>query len=140
MNNEPKDVESKTKPAHWSSKSAEGTHLAPDFASAENVQSTQDTKWSETENPSVVSDSLRPQGLYSPWNSPGQNTGVDSLSFLQGIFPTQGSNPSLLHSRLILHQLTHKGSPGYKEDQKGHSWGIHIIFLLKHARLHFPLT
>ena len=38
-----------------------------------------------------VSDSLRPQphGLYSPWNSPGQNTGVGSLSFLQGIFPTR---------------------------------------------------
>ena len=29
--------------------------------------------------------------LYSPWNSPGQNTGVNSLSLLQGIFPTQGS-------------------------------------------------
>ena len=34
-------------------------------------------------------------GLYSPWNSPGQNTGVSSLSLLQGIFPTQGSNPGL---------------------------------------------
>ena len=40
---------------------------------------------------SVVSDSLRPHGLYSPWNSLGQNTGVGSLSFLQGIFPTQVS-------------------------------------------------
>ena len=39
---------------------------------------------------SVMSDSLRPHGLYSPWNSPGQNTGVGSLSLLQGIFPTQG--------------------------------------------------
>ena len=29
---------------------------------------------------------LQPQGLYSPWNSPGQNTGVGSLSLLQGIF------------------------------------------------------
>ena len=37
---------------------------------------------------SVVSDSLRPHRLYSPWNSPGQNTGVGSLSLLQGIFPT----------------------------------------------------
>ena len=35
---------------------------------------------------SVVSNSLQPYGLYSPWNSPGQNTGVDSLSLLQGIF------------------------------------------------------
>ena len=37
-----------------------------------------------------MSDSLRPHGLYSPWNSLGQNTGVGSLSLLQGIFPTQG--------------------------------------------------
>ena len=44
---------------------------------------------------SVMSDSLWPHGLYSPWNSPGQNTGVGSLSLLQGIFPTQGSNPGL---------------------------------------------
>ena len=40
---------------------------------------------SESESPSVVSDSLQPHGLYSPWNSPGQNTGVDSLSLLHGI-------------------------------------------------------
>ena len=39
---------------------------------------------SESESRSVVSDSLRPYGLYSPWNSPGQNTGVGSLSVLQG--------------------------------------------------------
>ena len=38
---------------------------------------------------SVVSDSLRPHVLYSPWNSPGQDTGVGSLSHLQGIFPTR---------------------------------------------------
>ena len=60
---------------------------------------------------SVVSDSLRPHGLYSPRNSPGQNTGVGSLSLLQGIFPTQGSNPGLLHCRRILYQLSPKGSP-----------------------------
>ena len=34
----------------------------------------------------------------SPWNSPGQNTGVGSFSLLQGIFPIQGSNPCLLNS------------------------------------------
>ena len=45
------------------------------------------------------------------WNSPGQNTGVGSLSLLQGIFPTQGLNPDLLHCRWILYQLSHKGSP-----------------------------
>ena len=52
---------------------------------------------SESESHSVMSDSLRPQGLYSPWNSPGQNTAVHSRSLLQGIFPAQGSNPGLLH-------------------------------------------
>ena len=39
-----------------------------------------------------MSSSLRPHGLYSPWNSPSQNTGVGSLSLLQGIFPAQESN------------------------------------------------
>ena len=48
---------------------------------------------------------------YSPWNSPGQNTGVGSLSLLHGIFPTQRSNPDLPHCRQILHQLRHKGFP-----------------------------
>ena len=59
----------------------------------------------------VMSDSLRPHRLYSPWNSTGQNTGVGSLFLLQGIFPTQGSNPSLLHCRQILYQVSHRGSP-----------------------------
>ena len=44
------------------------------------------------ESRSVVSDSLWPHGLYNPWNSPGQNTGVGSLSLFQGIFPIQGLN------------------------------------------------
>ena len=39
-----------------------------------------------------------PMDLQSPWNSPGQNTGVGSRSLLQGIFLTQGLNPRLLHS------------------------------------------
>ena len=60
---------------------------------------------------SVMSDSLQPHGLYSPWNSAGQNTGVGSLSLLWGIFPTQGSNPGLPHCRQILYQLSHQGSP-----------------------------
>ena len=50
---------------------------------------------------------LRPHGLYSSGNSPGQNTEVGSLSLLQGVFPTQGSNPGLPHCRWILHQLSH---------------------------------
>ena len=60
---------------------------------------------------SVMSDSLRPHGLYSPWNSPGQNTRVGSSSLLQDIFPTQGSNPGLLHCGRILYGLSHQGSP-----------------------------
>ena len=67
---------------------------------------------SESESHSIVSDSLRPHGLYSPWNSPGQNPGVGSLSLLQGIFPTQGSNPGFPHCRWILYQLSHKGNLG----------------------------
>ena len=62
---------------------------------------------SESQSHSVVSDSLWPHGL----NSPGQNTGVGSLSLLQGIFLIQGSNPGLPYCRWILYQLSHKGSP-----------------------------
>ena len=65
----------------------------------------------DCESRSIVSDSLQPHGLYSPWNSPGKNTEVGSLSLLQGIFSTQGSNPGLLHYRQILYQLNHKVSP-----------------------------
>ena len=65
---------------------------------------------SESESRSVVSDSLLPHGLYSLWNSPGQNTRVCSLSLLQGIFPIQWLNPGLPHCRCILYQLNHKGS------------------------------
>ena len=57
-----------------------------------------------------------PHGLYSPWNSPGQNTGVGSLCLLQGIFPTQGLNLCLLHCRWILYQLSHKGNPRNSKD------------------------
>ena len=65
---------------------------------------------------SVVSSSLQPHWLYSPWNSPGQNTGVGShCSLLEGIFPTQGSNPGLPHCRWIFYQLSHEGSPGILE-------------------------
>ena len=54
-----------------------------------------------------MSNSLQPHGLYSRWNSSGQN----SLSLLQGIFPTQGLNSGLSHCRQILYQLSHNGSP-----------------------------
>ena len=49
--------------------------------------------------------------LWTPWNSPGQDTGVGSRSLLQGIFPTFGSNPGIPHCRWILYQLNHHGSP-----------------------------
>ena len=44
-------------------------------------------------------------------DSPGKNTGVGCDALLQGIFPTQGLNPGLLHSRQILYHLSHQGSP-----------------------------
>ena len=56
-----------------------------------------------------MSNSLQPHGLYCPWNSPGQNTRVSSISLLQGIFPTHRSYPGLPHCRQILYQLSHKG-------------------------------
>ena len=68
---------------------------------------------SESVRCSVVSDSLRPCGLQSkllcPRGSPGENTGVGCHFLLQGIFSNQGLNPGLLHSRLILYQLRHRG-------------------------------
>ena len=78
-------------------------------------------KWSES--CSVVSYSLWLHGLYSPLNSPGQNTGVGSLSLPQGIFPTQGWNKSLRHCRKIIYQLSHKGS-----SQLSESWQNHYIW------------
>ena len=65
----------------------------------------------ESESHSVVSNSSQPHGLQSPWNSPGQNTGVGSLSLLQQIFPTEESNWGLLYCRQILYQLSYQGSP-----------------------------
>ena len=67
---------------------------------------------------------LQPNGLYSPWTSPGKNTGVGSLSLLQGIFPTQGLNPGLLHCGRLLYQ------PREHEDKKGSS----IEFLMLESR------
>ena len=60
------------------------------------------------ESHSVVSNSLWLHGLYSPWHSPGLNTGVGSCSLLQGIVPTQGLNPGLPHCRQILYQPSHQ--------------------------------
>ena len=64
----------------------------------------------------VVSNSCNPMdwsllGSSVHEDSPGKNTGVGCHFLLQGIFPTEGSNPGLLHCRLILYQLSYEGSP-----------------------------
>ena len=66
---------------------------------------------SESESHSVVSVSLQSHGLYSLWHSPDQDTGVGSYSLLQGIFPTQGLEPGVLHCGQILYHLKHQESP-----------------------------
>ena len=86
----------------------------------------------ESESRSVMSNSLESYGLYSPWNSPGQNTGVGSLSLLQGIFPTQGSNPGLPHCRQILYHLSHKGRPSqhiFSHYMVAWNWVLHACVL-----------
>ena len=81
---------------------------------------------------SVMSNSLwppwmQPTRLSVPGDSPGKNTGVGCHALLQGIFPTQGSNPGLLHCRQILYRLSHQGSPRILEwvtypFSRGSSW------------------
>ena len=65
-----------------------------------------------------MSNSLWPHGLYSPWNSLGQNTGVGSLSLLQGNFQTQGSNPGLPHWRQILYTREAPHWLGWRERRR----------------------
>ena len=65
-----------------------------------------------SESHSVMFNSLPPHGLgpvsfLCPWNSPGKNTRVGSVSLLQGIFLTQGLNQDLLHCRQVLYQLSY---------------------------------
>ena len=93
----------------------------------------------ESESCSVESHFLQPHGLYSPWNSPGQNTEVDSHSLLQGNFPTQGSNSGLSHCRGILHQQRHQGSPRILEwvvypFSSGSSWPRNIAVFQNNAK------
>ena len=52
-----------------------------------------------------------PPGSSVHGDSPGKNTGVGCHALLQGIIPTQGSNPGLWHCRQILYHLSHQGSP-----------------------------
>ena len=68
---------------------------------------------SKSESHSVVSDSLWPHGLYSlDWILQARILEWVAFPFSRGSSqPTQGSNSGLLHCRLILYQLSHKGSP-----------------------------
>ena len=86
---------------------------------------------------SVMSNSWQPHGLQSarlpcPWDSPGKNTGVGCHALLQGIFPTQGSNPGLLHCRRILYRLSHQRSPiqPYVAHIFNFSLLFHLAFLI----------
>ena len=67
---------------------------------------------------------LQPTRLLCPWDFLGKNTGVDCCSLLQGIFPTQRSNPDLLHCRQILYFLSHQRSyidhSIFQKDKVGH--------------------
>ena len=71
-------------------------------------------------------------GTICLWNSPGQNTLVAGFFLLQGIFPTQGSNPDLPHCKHILYQLSHKGSPWNQGScAKFHNWWVLMAGFLK---------
>ena len=98
--------------SNWNSGGV-GTHNMPSLISL-SVATLIPLSFQVSESRSVMSDSLQPHGLYSPWNSPGQNTGVGSLSLLQEFFPTQGLNSGLSHCRWILYQLSYQGSPVFK--------------------------
>ena len=82
-----------------------------------NLFSWTEVKWSR----SVVSHSLRPHGLeptrlLGPWDFPGKSTGVGCHFLLQGIFPTQGSNPGLPRWRQMLYHLSYQGSPSHSNN------------------------
>ena len=97
---------------------------SPDQVTSKNFSSIW-VKWSEVKV-SQSCPTLQPHGLHRPWNSPGQNTGVGICSLLQGIFPTQGSNPSLPDCRRILYHLSHKGSPRVSSGSRNQTRVYHI--------------
>ena len=78
---------------------------------------------SESESHSVMPSSLRPHGLYSPWNSPGQDIGVGSLSLLQGSFP----NPGIKHRSPALWVDSLPAEP----QGKPKNIGVDSLFLLQ---------
>ena len=57
--------------------------------------------------PTLRPNGLQPTRLLRPWNFPGKSTGLGCHFLLQGIFPTQGLNPGLLHCRQTLYHLSH---------------------------------
>ena len=84
------------------------------------------SKWSEVKVTQHVQ--LCVTAWKRPWNSPGQNTGVNSCSLLQGIFPTQRSNPGLPHCRCILYQLSHQENLRVKVEQLKQMISSYISF------------
>ena len=76
-------------------------------------------KWSESHP--VQSDSSQPDGLYSPWNFPGQNTGVGNSFLLQGIFPGDLPNPGIKPVSHILYPLSCQWSPRILE------WAVYLF-------------
>ena len=87
-----------------------------------------------------MSDSLRPHGLYSPWNFPGQNTGVGNPSLLQVIFLTQGLNPGLLHCGQILYNLTSQGRLTQKSNLQFKPELFWISLVVQWLRVHLHRT
>ena len=86
---------------------------------------------------SVVSDSFQHHELYlqgssCSWDSPGKNTGVGCHTLLQGICPSQGSNPGIPHCRWILYHLSHQGSP--RIAGVGTLSLLHGIFLIQKSK------
>ena len=84
-----------------------------------------------------ASESLGPHGLSAtkllcPWNFPGKNTGRGCHFLLQGISPTQGLNPGLLHCRQILYHLNHQGNPKQEGNpkQRGYTYVYNWLTLL----------
>ena len=115
---------------HWNLMTSAKTHFQIKSHSQILESGLQYVLKSETESRSAMSNSLRPHGLYTPWNSLGQNTGVGCHALLQGIFATQGSNPGLLHCRQSLYQLSHKESSW---------WGAADTIQSKTGRMKFLL-
>ena len=79
-----------------------------------------------------------PPGSSIHGDSPGNNTGVGCHALLQGIFPTQGSNPGLPHCRRILYHLSHQGSPISPKELSFESWAW-ISLAVQWLRLHWTI-